>query len=59
MIKFRKIRWVVHVAHTGRVRSSYKLCSEELRSRGLLDDLDINGVLILKWLFKTQTGRET
>jgi len=41
--KLRRMRWVVHVAHMGRVVGN-------LREREHLEDLDIDGRIILRWI---------
>jgi hypothetical protein len=43
------MRWVGHV---GEKRESYRFWWGNLRDRDHLEDIDVDGMIILKWIFK-------
>jgi hypothetical protein len=44
--------WARHVARVGEMRGIYRLWWGNLRERYHLEDPDINGRIILKWIFR-------
>jgi hypothetical protein len=52
MIKSRRMRWAGHVAcmETGEVHTGFWW--RDLRERDHLEDLGVDGRIILKWIFK-------
>jgi hypothetical protein len=44
--------WDGHVAHIGDGRGAYKIWWVGLEERGHLEDLHIDGRVILRWIFK-------
>ena len=56
------MRWAGHVAHMGNTRGAYRVLVEGgLRERGHLEDADVDGRIIFKWIFRkwdvgTRTG---
>jgi hypothetical protein len=47
-------RWAGHVEHTGRSEVHKGLCRENLRELNHLGNLDADGMIILKRIFKKQ-----
>jgi hypothetical protein len=56
-VNSRRIRWAEHVARMGRgeVRTAY--WRGKLKNRSHLEDLELNGRVILKWILKNTMGR--
>ena len=52
VIKSRRMRWAKHVACTGDGRVHTRLWQWDLRGRAHLEDLGLDGWIILKWIFK-------
>jgi hypothetical protein len=52
VIKSRRMRWVRHVARRG-IELHAGFWRGNLRERDHLEDLDIDGRIILNWIFKT------
>ena len=52
VIKSRIMRWAGHVARMGEKRSVYRVLVGNLRGRGHLEDLGIDGRIILRWIFR-------
>jgi hypothetical protein len=51
LIKSRRMRWTVIVAWMGRWEMSTKFWLEILKGRDHSYDLDVDGRIILKWIF--------
>jgi hypothetical protein len=51
MVKFRRMRWVGHVAGMGQEKYIQGF-GGELRERDHLEDVGVDGRIILKWIFK-------
>jgi hypothetical protein len=51
VIKSRRMRWAVHVARLGEGRGVYRVLVGNLRERGLWGDPDLDGRIILGWIF--------
>ena len=49
-VKSRRMKWAGHVWETGKVRTGFWW--GDLMERGPLEDLGIDGSIILKWIFK-------
>ena len=52
VMKSRKMRWVGHLAHIGRGEVHTGFWCGNLKERDHLKDLDLDGRIILKWIFK-------
>jgi hypothetical protein len=52
MIKSRRMRWERHVAQMGDMSGTYRVLEGDLRDRDHLEDLGIEGRIILKWILK-------
>jgi hypothetical protein len=50
--KWRRMRWAGHVARVGDRRGAYRVLVGDLRERGNLGDLGVDGRITLKWIFK-------
>jgi len=50
MIKSRRMRWVGHVARMGDRSDAYRVLVADLRDRDHLEDLGLDGRIILKWI---------
>jgi hypothetical protein len=57
MTKSRRIRWIGHVAHMGKMRNAYKILLEILKGRDRSEDLGVDGMIILKWILGRQSLR--
>ena len=52
MIKLKKMRWVVNVASMGERRDVNRFQWGNLRERYHLGDPDVDGRIILRWIFR-------
>jgi hypothetical protein len=52
VIKSKRMRWVGHVARTGRVEACIGFCLVHLRTRDHSGDPDVDGRIVLRWIFK-------
>jgi hypothetical protein len=56
MIKSRRLRWGGYVAQLKQMRKCTKFWSGNLKRRNYLEDIDIEGKIIFKWLLRKQCG---
>jgi hypothetical protein len=56
VIKSRRMRWAGHVARMGEERGSYRILVGRPEGRSHLEDPDVDGRIILKWIFKKWDG---
>ena len=56
VIKSRRMRWAVHVARTGQRRGAYMVLVGKPEGKNHLEDPDIDGRIMLKWVFRTWDG---
>jgi hypothetical protein len=59
VIKSRRVRWVGHVARMGREEVHTAFLWGNLRERDHLEDPNVDGRIILKWIFKKWDGAWT
>ena len=52
VIKWRRMRWAGHVARMGERRGAFWFGWGNLRERGQLGDLGIDGRIILRWILR-------
>jgi hypothetical protein len=52
VIKSRRMRWTGHVVHMGDRRVAYGIWWENLRERGHLEDAGVEGMIILRGIFR-------
>ena len=52
VIKPRRMRWVGHVARMGREEARTGFWWGNLRERDHLEDPDVDGTIILRWVFR-------
>ena len=52
LIKSRRMRWAGHVACMGRVEEYTRSCWGNLRERGHFGNPDVDGRIILRWIFR-------
>jgi hypothetical protein len=50
------MRWAGHVAHRGKVKVCTGFWLEHLRERDHWDDPDLDGKIILRWIFRKWEG---
>ena len=50
------LHWAGHVARMGDMRNAHRVLVGNLMERGHLEDLGVNGRIILKWIFKKWKG---
>jgi hypothetical protein len=53
VIKSRRMRWALHVAHMRQRRGAYRVSVGKPRLRDHLEDPEVDVSLILRWIFKT------
>jgi hypothetical protein len=58
VIKSRRMRWVGHVASMGQRRGAWRVLVGDLREGEHLEDLHLDGRIILKLVFKQEVGWE-
>ena len=56
VVKSRRMRWAGHVARKGKDRAVHRVLVESLRERGHWGDQDIEGRIILRWIFRNLEG---
>jgi hypothetical protein len=56
VIQSRRMRWEGHLAHMGKGEVSTGLWWGDPRERDNLEDLSLDGWIILKWIFNTWNG---
>jgi hypothetical protein len=52
MIKSIRMKWVGHVARVRESRDAYRVLVGKLSERDHLEDLSLDGRIVLKWVFK-------
>jgi hypothetical protein len=52
VIKSRRMRWEWHVARMGERKGVYRVWWGNLRERGHLGDPGVDGIIILRWVFR-------
>ena len=57
VIKPRRMRWAGQEVGTGDKKVHTRFWWEDLSERGHLEDMGVDGKLILKWIFKSGTGQ--
>jgi hypothetical protein len=56
VVKSRRIRWAGHVVRMGEDIDAHMVLWESLRERGHWGDQDIDGRIILRWIFRKLEG---
>ena len=57
VVKSRRMIWAWHVARMVEGRGAYRVLMENLRERDNLEDPDVDGRIILRWIFRKWDGR--
>ena len=52
LIKSRRMSWAGHVARVGESRGVYRLLVRKPEGKNLLEEPDIDGWIILRWIFR-------
>ena len=52
LIKSRRMSWAGHVARVGESRGVYRVLVGKPEGKSLLEDPDIDGWIILRWIFR-------
>lgn len=52
VIKWSRVKWVEHVASMGEGRGVYRVWWANLRKREYLEDIGVDGMIILKGILK-------
>jgi hypothetical protein len=55
-VKSKRIRWAGHVARMGEERGVHRVLEGNVRERGHLGDPDVDGKIILRWIFRNLEG---
>ena len=56
VVKSRRMRWAGHVARMGRIEGCTGFWWRSLRERGHWGDQDVDGRIILRWIFRKLEG---
>ena len=56
VVKSRRMRWAGHVARMGEDRGVHRVLVGNLRERGNWGDQDVDGRIILRWIFRKLEG---
>jgi hypothetical protein len=59
VIKLTRMRWVGHVAHMGERRGVYRVWCVNLKKRDHLGNSGVDGMIILRWIWKWDVGKWT
>jgi hypothetical protein len=52
VIKSRRIRWVEHLARAAYSKGAYRVLMERTEGKNHLEEMDLDGRIILKWILK-------
>ena len=52
MVKSRRMRWAGHVVRVGEDRGVHRCWWGSLRERGHWEDQEVDGRIILRWIFR-------
>ena len=56
VIKSTRMRWAGYVARMGERRRVYTVLVEKPEGKRTLEDADVDGRIILKWIFRNRNG---
>jgi len=56
VIKPRRVGWAVYVARIEEMRMRTTFCSDNLKRRGHMEDLDVCGRIILELILEEESG---
>jgi len=56
VVKSRRMRWAEHVARMGEDSGVHRVLVGSLRERGHWGDQDVDGRIILRWIFRKLEG---
>ena len=59
VVKSRRIRWAGHVARMGEERGVHRLLVGKPKGKSHWGDPDVDGSIILRWIFRKWEGVET
>jgi hypothetical protein len=57
VITSRRKRWAGHVEWMGEIRNAYNILVGKPEGKNHLEDLDVDGKIILEWILRKQGGR--
>jgi hypothetical protein len=57
VIESKRMRWARHVARRKEIRNVYKVWSGDLKGRDSLEDLCVEGRILLEWILGKSGGR--